>query len=82
MINLLFFEFDVLVTWVHAKKGLISISARDDVGITELLDTVLPYIPYGPKYYNTDTLTTRNERFFASEIIRECILNLYKVRYI
>jgi GTP-binding protein Era len=32
----------------------------------------------GPKYFPDDQLTTRDERFFTAEIIRECILKLYK----
>lgn len=32
-------------------------------------------------YYPSETVTTRDERFFASEIVRECLLKLYKVRH-
>ena len=31
-----------------------------------------------PPYYEKDTLTDRNERFFVSEIIREKIFKLYE----
>jgi hypothetical protein len=35
----------------------------------------------GPKYFTKDTLTNRDERFFAAEIIRESIFHSYKVSY-
>jgi putative protein kinase ArgK-like GTPase of G3E family len=59
---------------------VIAISAAQDQGIPDLMRALLKHIPPGPKYYSSDTLTTRDERFFTSEIIRECLLKLYKVR--
>lgn len=58
---------------------LVEISALQGRGTTLLLHSILAHIPHGPLYYPKDTLTTRNERFFTAEIIRECILKLYKV---
>ena len=33
----------------------------------------------GPKYFTKDTLTNRDERFFAAEIVRESVFHTYKV---
>jgi hypothetical protein len=64
----------------HAE--IVPISAARDQGIPQLLAALLRHLsPGGPKYYASDTVTTRDERFFASEIVRECLLKLYRVRH-
>ncbi len=54
------------------------ISALTRNNTKELLDYIIKYLPEGPAYYPKDQLTDKNERFFASEIIREKILLLYR----
>ena len=62
------------------RTEIIAISALKNTSIDALLNQLLQHIPTGGlKYYSSGTLTTRNERFFTSEIIRECILQLFKV---
>ena len=57
---------------------VIPISATETTGVINLLDNLLENIPKGPKYYQSDTVTTRDERFFAAEIIRETLFYCYK----
>jgi len=60
------------------RAKLIPISAAQDFGIEKLLQTLVDMTPKGPKYFPSNTLTNRDERFFASEIIRESLLHCYK----
>lgn len=55
---------------------VIPLSARNADGINELLDTVVGYLPEGPKYFPEDTITDQPERFLAAEFIREKIFQL------
>lgn len=54
------------------------ISALQKLNTSALRDHIVKYLPEGPVYYPKDQLTDRSERFFASEIIRESILTLYR----
>ena len=49
------------------------ISALKSEGVDELFDSVLKRMPAGPKLYPDDIISTKPERFFVSEIIRESI---------
>jgi GTP-binding protein Era len=42
------------------------------------MDFVIENLPEHPAYYEKDALTDRNDRFFASEMIRAQILKQYK----
>ena len=42
------------------------------------MDWILARLPEGPAYYDKEALTDKPERFFASEIIREKILQQFK----
>jgi GTPase len=55
---------------------VIPISARSADGIGDLLDTVIGYLPEGPKYFPEDTVTDQPERFLAAEFVREKIFQL------
>jgi GTP-binding protein Era len=52
-------------------------SATERFNIGGLFDLILARLPEGEAYYPKDTLTDKNMRFFASEIIREKILLNY-----
>lgn len=54
------------------------ISALNKHGLDELMASILDELGEGPEYYPKDQLSDRNVRFFVSEIVRECILQLYK----
>ncbi|MBO5276358.1 MAG: GTPase Era, partial [Alistipes sp.] len=56
---------------------IIPVSAKEQVGMTGVLDAILERLPEGEPFYPKDTLTDKTLRFFASEIIREKILLNY-----
>ena len=57
-------------------KEIIPISALNADGTQELLDTIVKYLPEGPKYFPEDMITDQPERFIAAEFIREKIFTL------
>ncbi len=56
---------------------VIPVSARENFNLDSVRDAVLERIPFAPAWYDKDTFTDKNLRFFASEIIREGILLEY-----
>ncbi len=60
------------------RAEVIPISALRKFNISKIFDTILEKLPESPAYYPKDELTTRTERFFVSEIIREKIFLNYK----
>lgn len=60
------------------RAAVVGLCAQNGTGIESLLDKIVSYLPQGPKYFPSDTLTNRDERFFTAEIIREAILNIYQ----
>jgi GTPase len=62
-------------TW--NPDAVISVSALKGTALTELVNTLIPFLPAEPPLYPEDTLSTAPERFFVSEIIREKIFLLY-----
>lgn len=61
----------------HFSK-IYPISALREVNTESLLQDIISFLPTCPPYYPKDQLSDRSERFFASEIIREKILQLYR----
>jgi GTPase len=55
-------------------KEVVPISAINGFNVDELKKTIAEMLPVMPFLYDEDTLTDRPERFFASEIIRQKIL--------
>ena len=53
------------------------VSAKEKFNLENVYDTIVDKLPVSPPWYDKDTFTDRNLRFFASEIIREKILLLY-----
>ena len=60
------------------KATVIPASAKEHFGLENILGTVVGLLPEAPAWYDRDTFTDRNLRFFASEIIREKILLNYR----
>jgi GTP-binding protein Era len=56
--------------------AIVPVSAERDLGLVELLAALRPLLPEGPALYEADELTDRDERFLASEFIREKIFRL------
>ncbi len=59
------------------KAEIFPISAKEKFNIDPLFNKIVSLIPESPAWYDKDTLTDRNMRFFASEILREKILLNY-----
>jgi len=56
---------------------LMYISALHKMNLDKVMKRIIALLPEGGAFYDKDTLTDKNERFFVSEIIREKILNNY-----
>jgi GTP-binding protein Era len=63
---------------LYPFKEIIPISAIKKDGISLLLKRICEYLPAGPLYYPDDLITDQVERFMASEIVREKIIELTK----
>lgn len=59
-------------------EKIYAISALQETNTETLLQDLIANLPVCPPYYPKDQLSDRSERFFASEIIREKILQLYR----
>lgn len=59
-------------------KAVFAISALHEHNIKSVIDFVVENLPEHPAYYEKDALTDRNDRFFASEMIRAQLLKQYK----
>ncbi|HIQ84516.1 MAG TPA: GTPase Era [Candidatus Cryptobacteroides excrementigallinarum] len=66
--------------WQDKLPGAIVIpaSAQEKFNLESILDAIVSKLPECPPWYDKDTFTDKNLRFFASEIIREKILLNYK----
>jgi GTP-binding protein Era len=58
-------------------RKVIAISALQQLGLQELLDTILACLPEGEPYFSTEDLSDLPTKFFVSELIREKIFELY-----
>lgn len=54
---------------------IVPVSARDGDNTGELLKVVMKYLPYGPQFYDADTVTDQPERQIVAELIREKALH-------
>ena len=50
---------------------IIPISALRGMNTQDIIDCIFKYLPYGPQYYDEDTVTDQPMRQIAAEIIRE-----------
>lgn len=57
---------------------IIPISALKKDNIDEVLKVIEKYLPVSPFYYDPELISTQNERFFVSELIRERIFELFE----
>ena len=60
----------------HPFAEFVPLSARKDADVRRLLEIIRPYLPEQTWLHDPDALTDRNERFLASEIIREKLFRL------
>ncbi len=59
-------------------EHVFAISALHEHNVQAIMNFILDQLPEHPAYYEKDTLTDKNERFFVSEIIREKVFRLYE----
>jgi GTPase len=60
----------------HAFAEFVPMSARRTADIERLLGIVEPYLPQQAWWHEADALTDRDERFLASELVREKLFRL------
>ncbi len=58
--------------------AIFALSALHGHNVLSVMNFVIEHLPEHPAYYEKDALTDRNDRFFASEMIREQIFKQYK----
>lgn len=55
-------------------EEVLPISALNGNNVSNLLTMVKKHLPYGPKYYETNQISNRSERFMIGELVREKVL--------
>ena len=50
---------------------IVPVSALKGKNTDELIDTIMKYLPYGPQFYDEDTVTDQPQRQIVAEMIRE-----------
>ncbi len=63
---------------VFPAATVFPVSAQEKFNIAPVFDRILELLPEAPPYFDKESLTDRNERFFMEEIIREKILLNYQ----
>lgn len=57
-------------------NAVVPISALNGDGADNLLDEIVDFLPFGPRYFPEDIPTDASERFLAAEIVREKVFLL------
>ena len=60
---------------IYDFMEIVPVSARSGENTDELVKVILKYLPYGPQFYDEDTVTDQPERQIVSELIREKALH-------
>ena len=60
---------------IYDFAEIVPVSARNGDSTDELVKVILKYLPYGPQFYDEDTITDQPERQIVSELIREKALH-------
>lgn len=60
---------------IYDFAAIVPVSARSGENTEELLKVVYQYLPYGPQFYDEDTITDQPERQIVAELIREKALH-------
>ncbi len=70
---------DLISWWEATLPGsvVIPVSAKERFNLQSVLEAIVSKLPVSPPWFDKDQFTDRNLRFFASEIIREKILENY-----
>lgn len=73
---------DELLPYIEEKKSLmpfaaiVPMSAKSDIKVDVLLDTIKTLLPYNNYYYDEEQITDRPVKFLCAEILREKIFRL------
>lgn len=60
---------------IYDFAEIVPVSARNGDNTEELMKVVMKYLPYGPQFYDEDTVTDQPERQIVAELIREKALH-------
>lgn len=60
---------------IYDFAEIVPVSARSGENTEELVKVILKYLPYGPQFYDEDTITDQPERQIVAELIREKALH-------
>ena len=60
---------------IYDFAEIVPVSARNGDNTDELVKEILKYLPYGPQFYDEDTVTDQPERQIVAELIREKALH-------
>ena len=70
-----------ILTFIDAYRteydfaAIVPVSARNGENTDELVKVILQYLPYGPQFYDEETVTDQPERQIVAELIREKALH-------
>ncbi|MBR3833946.1 MAG: GTPase Era [Lachnospiraceae bacterium] len=70
--------FDAINTYkeVYSFEDIVPVSALKGKNSEELIKTIKGHLPYGPQFYDEDTVTDQPERQIVAELVREQTLRL------
>lgn len=60
---------------IYDFAEIVPVSARKGDNTDDLVKVILKYLPYGPQFYDEDTVTDQPERQIVAELIREKALH-------
>lgn len=60
---------------VYDFAEIVPVSARNGENTDALVKVIMKYLPYGPQFYDEDTITDQPERQIVAELIREKALH-------
>lgn len=60
---------------LYEFSAIVPVSARNGDNTKELEKVIMQHLPYGPQFYDEDTITDQPERQIVSELIREKALH-------
>ena len=60
---------------IYDFDAIVPVSARSGENTDELVKVIMKYLPYGPQFYDEDTITDQPERQIVAELIREKALH-------
>lgn len=60
---------------IYDFADIVPVSARSGDNTDELLRVIMKYLPYGPQFYDEDTVTDQPEHQIVAELIREKALH-------